>query len=167
MGDRIAIMEQGVLQQVGPPQEVYDRPANVFVAGFIGSPAMNMFPARLETRDGELFALSEVASFRLSPQQADGAREASDGEILVGVRPEHLYVGGGEGSSAVSATLGAMADLVEYLGSEAHITFSIGNTALVARLDARVRITPGETVSLNVPIENLHLFDRVSGRRLV
>ncbi|MDI6857278.1 MAG: ABC transporter ATP-binding protein [Dehalococcoidia bacterium] len=166
MGDRIAIMEQGVLQQVGPPQEVYDRPANVFVAGFIGSPAMNMFPARLETRDGELFASSEVGSFRLSPQQADGARNASGGEIWVGVRPEHLYVTGSEGSGAVSATLGAVADLVEYLGNEAHVTFSIGDATVVARLEARVRITPGETVHLNVPIENLHLFDRVGGQRL-
>ena len=166
MGDRIAILDQGVLQQVGPPQEVYDRPGNIFVAGFIGSPAMNMFPARLQTRDGDAFADSEAGSFRLNSQQAHGATDAADGEIVVGVRPEHLYVGGGEGSGAVSATLGAMVDLVEYLGNEAHVTFSLSDTTLVARLDARVKMKLGETVPLTVLVENLHLFDRTSGQRL-
>jgi multiple sugar transport system ATP-binding protein len=165
MGDRIAILEQGVLQQVGPPQEVYDRPGNIFVAGFIGSPAMNMFPARLQTRNGDVFAESAVGSFRLVTQQAHDATDASDGEVMVGVRPEHLYVAG-EGSGAVSATIGAMVDLVEYLGNEAHVTFSRGDTTLVARVDARVKLKPGETVPLTVLVENLHLFDRASGRRL-
>jgi len=166
MGDRIAILEQGVLQQVGPPQEVYDRPGNIFVAGFIGSPAMNMFPARLQTRNGDVFADSEVGSFRLNPQQAQGATNASDGELMVGVRPEHLYVGGDEGSGAVSATIGAMVDLVEYLGNEAHVTFSRTDATLVARLDARVKLKPAEIVPLTVLVENLHLFDRASGGRL-
>jgi len=166
MGDRIAILEQGLLQQVGPPQEVYDRPGNIFVAGFIGSPAMNMFPARLQTRNGDLFADSEVGSFRLDAQQAQGTTDASDGEVMVGVRPEHLYVGGGEGSGAVSATIGAMVDLVEYLGNEAHVTFSRSDSTLVARLDARVKLKPADMVPLTVLVENLHLFDRASGRRL-
>jgi len=166
MGDRIAIMEQGVLQQVGPPQEVYDRPGNIFVAGFIGSPAMNMYPARLQTRNGDVFADSEVGSFRLNSQQAHGATDAADGEIVVGVRPEHLYVGGGEGSGAVSATVGAMVDLVEYLGNETHVTFSLNDTTLVARLDARVKMKLGETAPLTVLVENLHLFDRAGGQRL-
>jgi multiple sugar transport system ATP-binding protein len=166
MGDRIAILEQGVLQQVGPPQEVYDRPGNIFVAGFIGSPAMNMFPARVQTRNGDVFADSEVGSFRLNSQQAQGATDASDGEVMVGVRPEHLYVGGDEGSGAVSATIGAMVDLVEYLGNEAHVTFSRSDTALVGRLDARVKLKPAEIVPLTVLAENLHIFDRASGRRL-
>jgi multiple sugar transport system ATP-binding protein len=165
MGGRIAILEQGVLQQVGPPQEVYDRPANIFVAGFIGSPAMNMFPARLERRDGDLFAESAVGSFRLDARQTPGATDASNGEAVVGVRPEHLYVSG-EGSGAVSATIDAIVDLVEYLGNEAHVTFSLGDTTLVARLDARVKLKPGETVPLTVLVENLHLFDQASGRRL-
>jgi len=156
-----------VLQQVGPPQEVYDRPGNIFVADFIGSPAMNMFPARLQTRNGDVFADSEVGSFRLNSQQADGAMKASDGEIVVGVRPEHLYVGGDEGSGTVSTTLGAMADLVEHLGNESHVTFSLSDATLVARLDARVKIRLGETVPLTVLVENLHLFDRASGQRLL
>jgi ABC-type sugar transport system ATPase subunit len=85
---------------------------------------------------------------------------------MVGVRPEHLYVGGGEGSGAVSATIGAMVDLVEYLGNEAHVTFSRSDTALVARLDARLKLKPAEMVLLTVLVENLHLFDQASGRRL-
>jgi multiple sugar transport system ATP-binding protein len=167
MGDRIAVMECGVLQQVGPPQEVYDRPDNVFVAGFIGSPAMNMFPARLQTRNGDVFADSEVGSFRLSLRQAQGAMNASDGEIVVGVRPEHLYAGGGEGGGAVSTTLGATADIVEHLGNEAHVTFSLGDTTVVARLNSRLKVRPGDTVPLTVLVENLHLFDGASGQRLV
>ena len=165
MGDRIAILEQGLLQQVGPPQEVYDRPANVFVAGFIGSPAMNLFPAHLDSRDGDLFAESAVGSFRLDAQQARDAVDASDGEAVVGVRPEHLYLAA-EGGRPVSATIDAAVDLVEYLGNEAHVTFSRGDNTLVSRVDARVKLKPGETVPLTVLVENVHLFDRASGRRL-
>jgi multiple sugar transport system ATP-binding protein len=162
MGDRIAILEQGLLQQVGPPQEVYDRPANVFVAGFIGSPAMNLFPARLRGGDGELFAESDLGSFRLDAPQSAGA---SGGEVMVGVRPEHLHVGD-EVSTRVSATIDAVVDLAEYLGNEAHVTFSRGDATLVARLDARADLKPGETVPLTVLVQDLHLFDRASGRRL-
>jgi len=165
MGDRIAILEQGLLQQVGPPHEVYDRPANVFVAGFIGSPAMNLFPAHLDSRDGDLFAESAVGSFRLDAQQARDAVDASDGEAVVGVRPEHLYLAA-EGGRPVSATIDAAVDLVEYLGNEAHVTFSRGDNTLVSRVDARVKLKPGETVPLTVLVENVHLFDRASGRRL-
>jgi multiple sugar transport system ATP-binding protein len=173
MGDRIAILESGLLQQVGPAHEVYDRPANVFVAGFIGSPAMNLFPARLESRDGDVFADCDVGSFRLDAQQAGGAGDASGGEVVVGVRPEHLYLGAESGSrpdeapsGRVSATIDAVVDLVEYLGNEAHVTFSCQGTTLVARLDARVKLKPEETVPLTVLVDNLHLFDRASGRRL-
>jgi len=165
MGDRIAILEQGLLQQVGPPQEVYDRPANIFVAGFIGSPAMNLFPARVRSRDGDVFAESEVGNFRLDTAQTRGAPDTSDGEVMVGVRPEHLYLSA-EGGGRVSATIDAVVDLVEYLGNEAHVTFSRGGTTLVARLDARVSLKPGETVPLTVLVEDIHLFDRASGRRL-
>jgi multiple sugar transport system ATP-binding protein len=165
MGDRIAILERGLLQQVGPAQEVYDRPANVFVAGFIGSPAMNLFPARLESRDGDVFADSDVGSFRLDAQQAGGAGDASNGEVVVGVRPEHLYLSA-QGSDRVSATIDAVVDLVEYLGNETHVTFSRGDTTLVARLDAREKLKLAETVPLTVLLDNLHLFDRESGRRL-
>jgi multiple sugar transport system ATP-binding protein len=165
MGDRIAILERGLLQQVGPAQEVYDRPANVFVAGFIGSPAMNLFPARLQSRDGGTFADSDVGTFRLDAEQAGGAGDASSGEVVVGVRPEHLYVSA-QASDRVSATIDAVVDLVEYLGNETQVTFSRGDTTLVARLDAREKLKSGETVSLVVLVENLHLFDQASGLRL-
>jgi len=165
MGDRIAILERGLLQQVGPAQEVYDRPANVFVAGFIGSPAMNLFPARLESRNGDVFADSEVGNFRLDAKQAEDAGNASNGEVVVGVRPEHLYLET-EGGEKVSSTIDAVVDLVEYLGNEAHVTFSCGGITLVARLDARAKLKVGETVPLIVLVQNLHLFDQASGLRL-
>jgi len=167
MGDRVAIMNQGILQQVGPPQDVYDRPDNIFVAEFIGSPGMNMFPGHLQTRDGSVFADTAVGSFRLSSGQAQGVTNASDGEIVVGVRPEHLYAGNDKEGEAVSATIAATADLVEHLGNEAHVTFSLNDTRLVARLDGRATTRPDETVSLTVMTEDLHLFERASGRRMV
>jgi ABC-type sugar transport system ATPase subunit len=91
--------------------------------------------------------------------------DASDGEAVVGVRPEHLYLAA-EGGRPVSATIDAAVDLVEYLGNEAHVTFSRGDNTLVSRVDARVKLKPGETVPLTVLVENVHLFDRASGRRL-
>src|SRR4030042_158525 len=106
MGDRIAILESGLLQQVGPPQEVYDRPANVFVAGFIGSPAMNFFPAQVATRDGGSFADSDVGGFRLDGPEAEGAGQAADSQLVIGVRPEHLYLGAERGRRPDEAPCG-------------------------------------------------------------
>jgi multiple sugar transport system ATP-binding protein len=134
MGDRIAVMRAGVLQQVGTPEELYERPRNVFVAGFIGSPAMNFLPGG--TIPG-----------------AGGSGQ------LVGFRPEHIRLGdaGREG-----VRFDAKADVVEYLGDEQLVHLMLKDQRLLAKLPVEHRIEPGEELSLTVPADKLVLFDAES-----
>ena len=155
MGQRIAVLNDGTLQQVGPPQEVYDRPANRFVAEFIGSPAMNFLEGevvRENDRDGirtpEGFVELPVAVSAEIQQQ--GVRS-----VVVGIRPEHLI----PAPEQAAATFEGTADLVESLGSEQHVTVALGETAIVAKLPASPRIERDSTLRLAVAPEHLHLFD--------
>jgi multiple sugar transport system ATP-binding protein len=160
MGDRIAIMDHGVLQQVGPPQAVYDEPANLFVAQFIGSPAMNTVPARV-ARDGEAVGV-ELPGVRVALPHAIGAAVARSGasEVVLGVRPEHLRLDGGP--------LPATVTVVESLGHERHVVCRLGDgtMVIVRQASADVTATDGSSVGLSLPAEHLHVFDAVSGQRV-
>jgi multiple sugar transport system ATP-binding protein len=165
MGQRIAIMRDGALQQVAVPQEVYDRPANMFVAEFIGSPAMNFFRADLERKDGELVCRTERGEFRV-PRVRSGTLASRDPSVVVvGVRPEHIALGGAEiapDDSVINVTV----DTIESLGHELHVTFSDGSTNIVARLDTKRVLRLGEEVQLAVHGDNLHFFDPETRRRI-
>ncbi len=138
MGDRIAVMNDGELQQVGTPEEVYVRPRNVFVAGFIGSPAMNLVP-------GGVFP---------------GA--GSSGQI-VGFRPEHVRLGAGGGDGV---RLSALVDVVEYLGDEQLVHFAVNDHVLLAKLPVEPRVAADSTVTLSIPRDRLHLFAAETGEAL-
>ena len=190
LGDRVAVMRLGVLQQVASPQELYDQPANLFVAGFIGSPAMNFVTGALE--EGKLrTGLGDLPLSAAQRQAVESAGAARD--VIVGVRPEHF-----EDSSLVPADLlpkglqfNATIDVVESLGSDKFVYFSqqLGQAAsvseleelardsgradaggtsetVVARLDPASRITEGENARLWIDGRKLHVFDPASGRNL-
>jgi len=164
MGDRIAVMRLGVLQQAGSPEELYTRPRNLFVATFIGSPAMNAVPVEPASEDGK--ALLRNGDFRVEvpPRLLDAA--GSGRPLVVGLRPEHLEVANGaspagtapEGTARIPATI----DVVEYLGDEQLVHLHSGDIDLVAKLPVEPRLSAGEDVSLAVPLERLYLFDRES-----
>jgi multiple sugar transport system ATP-binding protein len=163
MGQRIAVMSQAKLQQVGVPQELYDHPINQFVAGFIGSPAMN-FVETTVTGSGEAATLEAPgmsiplpARFRASVGPTSGRR------VIAGFRPEHLDIG--EPGPNVAA-LPARADVVEYLGNEELLHVDIGGADLVAVVSAAHRVRPGDQLTLVLPLEKLHLFDPESGLSL-
>ena len=130
MATRIVVMRDGTIQQVGAPQELYDRPQNLFVAGFIGSPAMNFFTAQLIGAGGS--------------------------KLIAGFRPEHMRVDGrgGDGLRFV-----ARADVIEYLGNEKLVNASLDGQALTALVPVEEPISEGEDISFGVPREKLHLFD--------
>jgi multiple sugar transport system ATP-binding protein len=130
MGDRIAVMRLGVLQQVGTPQELYTNPRNLFVAGFIGSPAMNFVPGGFLAGAG------------------------GSGQI-VGFRPEHVEMDGR--GDAVRFAAGA--EVVEYLGDEQLVHFTVKDKSLLGKLPVDHRIAPGDDLELAIPREKLHLFD--------
>jgi ABC-type sugar transport system ATPase subunit len=164
MGHRIAVMRDGLLQQCGTPQEVFDRPANVFVAGFLGSPPMNLLTGRIE-RDGErLVCRIGGQSLALGPAQAGLAAEAGR-DLTVGLRPEHL-----EEASAGAGGLAGTCRIIENLGSEqllhAELPAPDGAIALVARLGVDQRVRPGEPLTFTVGPERLRFFDPDDGRAL-
>jgi multiple sugar transport system ATP-binding protein len=161
MGQRIAVMSMGLLQQVGTPQELYDRPRNKFVAGFIGSPSMNFTDVPAGTGITEL--KSGGIRIPLPPQYQEALRGASE-HVTVGFRPEHLELGEMGGTTA---TIEGTADVVEYLGNEELLHVSVSGTDIVAIVDSSHRVRPGDTVSLKLPIEKLHLFDGESGDALL
>jgi multiple sugar transport system ATP-binding protein len=144
MGDRIAVMRDGVLQQLAPPKELYDRPANIYVAGFIGSLKMNFLPVGIE--DGRVRA----SGFELRLGLPVPAREA-----VLGVRPEHFVESPGEGRTTVRLAV----DIVEVLGSDQLLHGTCGGDSLVARVSAKLRVAPGETVTLGLDENAVHLFD--------
>ncbi len=157
MGQRIAVMSDGLLQQVGPPQELYDFPVNRFVAGFIGSPAMNFLD--METAgSGEEAVLKGPGdlSFKIPARFRSTLGPTTGKKVIVGFRPEHVEVGeptdDGVGFSAV-------ADVVEYLGNEELIHLSVGDQDLVAVISSAHRVRPGDVVPMHIPAAKLHMFD--------
>src|ERR687893_2217094 len=161
MGDRIAVMRDGVLQQVGTPQELYDHPINVFVAGFIGSPAMNFATTTSEGKD----LILGGHKLELTGDQARAADSRPDGsQVLVGFRPEHIELANGQESDAVRFP--AKVDVVEYLGSEELIHAQAEGNEIVALLPSDKKVGVGDQVQLAVPMEKLHIFDPESEKAL-
>jgi len=159
MGQRIAVMSEGLLQQVGTPQQLYDNPVNRFVAGFIGSPAMNFMDMTLQgdsLQDGEL-------RFPVPARFRQAATDAAGGQVVAGIRPEHLDLGDVTGDAA---TIRGNAEVVEYLGNEELLHVDVLGKELIAIVDSSHRVRPGDVVDLKVPLDKLHLFDASSGLAL-
>jgi multiple sugar transport system ATP-binding protein len=157
MADRIVVMHDGIIEQIGTPLELYDRPDNLFVAQFIGSPAMNIVhgtlrrvngSAHVETPDGVRWPLGSGAG-------ADGQA------VTYGVRPDHLQLAG-------SAERGVPGEIVvvEPTGSETELVVKIGDAQMIVETHGRPALQPGDKVTFAVKPANVHLFDRSSGARL-
>ncbi len=162
MGDRIAVMKDGLLQQVGTPEELYTHPANLFVAGFIGSPAMNFVTV---TAAGEQLMMGQ-AKLTLAGEPARAAANRPAGSNLtIGFRPEHLQVANGSGDQAVRFP--ATVDVIEYMGNEELIHARAEGNDIVALLPSDRNVKAGEQVELAVPIDKLYVFDPESEKALV
>jgi multiple sugar transport system ATP-binding protein len=190
LGDRVAVMRLGVLQQVGSPKELYDEPVNLFVAGFIGSPAMNFMSGTLE--DGVL--RTSLCDFRLGDQlRREVEKSASGRDVIVGLRPENFEDAAlvSPGNRANGVTFHATIDVLESLGSDVYVYFTRGRDegvsaaeleelardsgradtggsgdTVVARVDAGTRIREGQDAELWVNARAMHVFDPATGRNL-
>ena len=164
MGSRIAVMSEGILQQVGTPQNLYDNPVNRFVAGFIGSPAMNFAEVTTTgSSDGAALQGNGLA-LPLPARLRDSVGSATGRKLIAGFRPEHLELG--EVADDKAGQIKATADVVEYLGNEELIHASVGDMDVVAIVGAQHRVRPGDVLSLQLPLSKLHLFDAESGMSL-
>ncbi len=149
LADRVVVMDRGVIQQTGSPKEIYDRPENTFVAGFIGSPGMNLV-------DGNV----EGSTFR-GPGIEVGGLQARDGGAVLGFRAEDAEVAEAAGSGIMAPVY-----TMELLGDAAMITVRIGDALVAVKAHKEFRIGIGEQASIRVPAEICHLFDRQTGERL-
>ncbi len=160
LGHRLAVLNGGVVEQLGTPIEVYEKPATVFVAGFIGSPSMNLLEARLDEA-GAFVVLAGGAKIALpSPLGEYGGRD-----VTFGVRPEHLE---DKGKGANNLQLSLNVRVVEQLGADTlvHGTLGENGAELVARLDGIRTLSQGHVLELNMAAKSIHLFDGKTGRRL-
>jgi multiple sugar transport system ATP-binding protein len=172
LGSYVAVMDGGELQQVGPPEEVYERPANVFVAGFIGSPAMNLVDATMSRDDGGTYATFAGHRLRLADASVaaqPALRAYDDKPIILGIRPESLRDASAVGGAPADATFPALVTLREAMGPEAHLHVTVSGsegTHVVARVDARTRAREGDHLELLVDTDALFFFDPETGTRI-
>jgi len=166
MGSRIAVLKDGVLQQLDTPQNLYDHPANQFVASFIGSPAMNFLPAQLVSEAGTLFA--DVTSFRVPVPAAQAAflqERGAPADVVLGIRPEDVY-----DASCVPpeidrrAIIEVQVDLVEPLGAQRDLNLVSGPHSFTSRMDNRTRAQAGERMQVVLNMGNMHIFDLQTGQ---
>ncbi|MBW2030982.1 MAG: ABC transporter ATP-binding protein [Deltaproteobacteria bacterium] len=167
MGDRIVVMKDGVVQQVGTPLELYNSPSNLFVAGFIGSPSMNFIPCRLVEEENRLYL--DAGDFRvaLPDSMASKLAQAKERDLIFGIRPEDIHEEK-EGHERVSqrATIGATVNVIEPLGREISLDITTGSHTLTALLGASARVGVHDPIRLAFNMEKAHLFDKETGRAL-
>jgi len=159
LADRVVVMNHGRIEQVGAPQELYHNPKTRFVAGFIGSPAMNFIPCKLEQNGvGLKVRVSDAIALPVPESRASRYRAAVGRDLVLGLRPEHLTEprrGEGPGTSEFTVTL----DVVEPLGMETMVFFGVNGQEVCARVDPAAARGPGEQMRLAANVEHMHLID--------
>jgi multiple sugar transport system ATP-binding protein len=172
MGDRIVVMKDGIIQQIAEPMELYHHPANMFVAGFIGSPPMNFFKGSLAPKNGALYFQEETNpangaigfSVRLPEEKAATLTSYNGKKIILGLRPENITDQLASNGAPAETTIEALAEIVEPLGAETYLYAATGGHSLVARIQNPHR--PGNKVALKLDLTIANFFDPATERNL-
>ena len=161
LADRIAVMQGGVIQQLAPPKDIYNRPVNRFVASFVGSPAMNFIPGRVTGGATPVFSVGDT---RIDVGRYAAAKPLADQTATLGIRPEHVLSGSAAGSSAVDAKV----EMVEPMGADTLIWCRLADgTSVSLRQNGESWVKPGDTLPLGFPVDAISLFDDTpAGNRL-
>jgi len=160
MATRIAVMKDGVLQQLDTPQHLYDEPNNIFVAGFIGSPAMNFFDAKLARSDGRLVV--DAGSFQITvPENKAPPYQAVVGHnVILGVRPEDVHDPNFAPPGIHQALVPTKVEVTELMGNEVFLYLKVGNKDFVGRVDPRTSARIGSEMNMALNLDNMHIFDK-------
>ena len=164
LGDKVAVMKDGIIQQFGTPQQIYNDPANQFVASFIGSPPMNFIPVRLTQQDGRLLAVLDSGQARCELPLGVAADELEGREIILGIRPEQIALGAAEGNGLPG--IRAEVQVTEPTGPDLLVFVTLNQTKVCCRLAPDVACRVGDSLNLQFDPARVLLFDAASGERL-
>jgi multiple sugar transport system ATP-binding protein len=162
LADRIVVMNEGAIMQTGSPMVVYDNPKNIFVAGFIGSPAMNFINVQIEGENGALFAQNDNLKLAIPEHLHTRFVKAKNRDVILGIRPEHIYDREIKGALPEGEKLKVTIDVVEPIGSEIILLASCGTDQLTARVDPQTRATPHMEMEFMIDMRRIHLFDIIT-----
>ncbi|HET8762407.1 MAG TPA: sn-glycerol-3-phosphate ABC transporter ATP-binding protein UgpC [Gemmatimonadales bacterium] len=157
LGSRVVVMRDGWVQQVGEPLEIYSRPANKFVAGFIGSPAMNFVPVTVTEANGSVYAEATGMRVKVPADKATALKPYKGQTVTLGIRPEDLRVGSGADSSDLA--FDAVVEVVEPLGSEILLNVSLAGQQIVSRVEPSVKARPHDKIRMAFVPDRIHFFD--------
>ena len=157
LGDRVVVMRDGWVQQVGDPMELYNEPANRFVAGFIGSPAMNFAPVRIVAEKGGLWAIGDGIRLEVPAPMTNRLGPYAGRDVTFGIRPEDLHIA--SEADPVELTLDAVVEVVERLGSEILLDVAVGRVTMVASVEPTATAKMHERLRLGVNPHRMHFFD--------
>lgn len=161
MGDRIAVMNAGRIMQVGTPTEIYHKPANIFVAGFIGSPQMNFIDVSVEEKSDGIYLVSEDFTIKLPRDIGKVAKPYTGKTLIMGIRPEHIYPAGYVPSNIKrTAEIRGVVDFVEALGSDTIIHLNTGSRIIVVKISGTFNTNIGDKLRVAIDLDKLHLFKR-------
>jgi multiple sugar transport system ATP-binding protein len=164
MATRIAVMNKGILQQLDTPQNLYDRPNNLFVAGFIGSPAMNFFPAHLRKDGNALYVATDDFAVKIPDERASVYMPLAGREVIFGIRPEDIHNPDYAPPGIHASPIEAKVDVTELMGNEIFLYLISGKNNFVARVDPRTRFQIGNQVQIVFNMDNFHIFDPAQDR---
>ncbi len=159
MGTVIVIMNEGVVNQMGAPMEIYNYPVNKFVGGFVGNPGMNFLTAKIISRNADLWVDTKSFQLLIPAEKEPYLQDKVGRQVILGIRPEHIEDAAFPDSTAVTDSFKAVVEVVETLGSEIQLDVVSGEHALVARVDPRTKAKRHQEISLAVDMEKIHIFD--------
>ncbi|MBI4761307.1 MAG: ABC transporter ATP-binding protein [Chloroflexota bacterium] len=159
MATRIAVINKGILQQLDTPQNLYDKPNNLFVAGFIGSPAMNFFPGKLRRQDGKLLVDTGDFALTIPPSHVQTYEAHAGKDIIFGIRPENVHDVDFIPPNIVAERVSVKVDVTELMGNEIFLYLVSGRNTFVARVDPRSKLRIGQQAQVAFDMDNFHIFD--------
>lgn len=166
MADRIVLMNHGELQQVARPETLYAEPANVFVAGFIGSPKINLIAGQIDHPDGASALRCLAATVPVTPELADRLRSAQGEDVTIGIRPEDILPCSPLDVTPGHPVISGCVEVIEPLGAETHVAVRVGDEIVTCRTPPRSGLEVGSTINLSFDITQASIFDASSGLRL-
>lgn len=162
MADRIVVMKDGIVQQIATPQEIYNHPANMFVAGFIGAPQMNFINVTLKENNGEIYAVNDNLNIHLSKGHCQPLIDKNyiGKEVILGIRPEDIHIEDLFIDNSLDTVFEAEVEISELMGAEIYAYLKLGDSSVTARFDGRYRVNYREKIKLAMDRNHLHIFDK-------